>query len=120
MSLAGLFELVQGAHGYREVRTALQSDALADLSLPDAAKPYVLGALWRDLAAPVLVVCPRPEDAQRLYEALLAYCGDDASIYHFAEAEVLPERWRRHYNESRPHSALGYLPPAAYAAALPP
>ena len=37
-----------------------------------------------------------------------------------AEAEVLTERWRRHYNESRPHSALGYLPPAAYAAALPP
>ena len=35
-----------------------------------------------------------------------------------AEAEVLAERWRRHYNESRPHSALGYLPPAAFAATL--
>ena len=37
-----------------------------------------------------------------------------------AEAEVLTERFRRHYNESRPHSALGYLPPAAYAASLTP
>lgn len=37
-----------------------------------------------------------------------------------AEAEVLTERWRRHYNESRPHSALGYLAPAAYAASLSP
>ena len=36
------------------------------------------------------------------------------------EACVLTERWRRHYNESRPHSALGYLPPAAYAASLSP
>ncbi|MCB4825182.1 transposase, partial [Roseicella aerolata] len=25
------------------------------------------------------------------------------------------ERWRRHYNISRPHSALGYRPPAPEA-----
>lgn len=37
-----------------------------------------------------------------------------------AEARVLVERFRRHYNESRPHSALGYLVPAAYAATLTP
>jgi len=28
------------------------------------------------------------------------------------EAKVLVERWRRHYNQVRPHSALGYRPPA--------
>ena len=31
------------------------------------------------------------------------------------EAKVLVERWRRHYNEVRPHSALGYRPPAPAA-----
>ena len=36
------------------------------------------------------------------------------------EAQVLAERFRRHYNESRPHSALGYLTPAAFAAAFTP
>ena len=25
------------------------------------------------------------------------------------------EAWRRHYNEVRPHSSLGYLTPAAFA-----
>ena len=25
------------------------------------------------------------------------------------------EAWRRHYNEERPHSALGYKPPAVFA-----
>jgi putative transposase len=35
-----------------------------------------------------------------------------------AEAKVLIERWRRHYNEVRPHSSLGYLTPAAFAARL--
>ena len=29
-----------------------------------------------------------------------------------AEAKVLIEQWRRHYNTVRPHSALGYRPPA--------
>jgi putative transposase len=28
------------------------------------------------------------------------------------EAQVLIERWRRHYNTIRPHSSLGYRPPA--------
>ena len=28
------------------------------------------------------------------------------------EAQILIESWRRHYNAVRPHSALGYRPPA--------
>ncbi len=28
------------------------------------------------------------------------------------EAKVLIERWRKEYNTFRPHSSLGYLPPA--------
>ena len=28
------------------------------------------------------------------------------------EAQILIERWRRHYNTVRPHSASGYRPPA--------
>jgi putative transposase len=33
-----------------------------------------------------------------------------------AEAKVLIERWRRHYNAVRPHSSLGYLTPNEFAA----
>lgn len=32
-----------------------------------------------------------------------------------AEAKVLIERWRREYNKIRPHSSLGYRPPAPEA-----
>ena len=35
-----------------------------------------------------------------------------------AEAKVIIEQWRRHYNEVRPHSSLGYLTPAEFAAGL--
>jgi transposase InsO family protein len=31
------------------------------------------------------------------------------------EAQVLVERWRHEYNTFRPHSALGYRPPAPEA-----
>jgi len=31
------------------------------------------------------------------------------------EAKVLIERWRQHYNHVRPHSSLGYKPPAPEA-----
>ena len=31
------------------------------------------------------------------------------------EAQVLVERWRQHYNQMRPHSSLGYRPPAPAA-----
>src|SRR5258706_15356374 len=32
------------------------------------------------------------------------------------DAKVSIEQWRRHYNEVRPHSSLGYLTPAAFKA----
>ena len=36
-------------------------------------------------------------------------------FYTLTEAQVLIERWRRHYNWHRPHSSLGYRPPAPEA-----
>lgn len=37
-----------------------------------------------------------------------------------AEAQVLIENWRDHYNRYRPHSSLGYRPPAPEAWLIPP
>ena len=36
--------------------------------------------------------------------------GEQFTTLH--EAKVLIEQWRRHYNTVRPHSSLGYHPPA--------
>jgi len=33
-------------------------------------------------------------------------------FYSLKEAQIIIEQWRRHYNTKRPHSALGYRPPA--------
>ena len=37
---------------------------------------------------------------------------DRELFYNLKEAQVLIERWRQHYNQVRPHSSLGYRPPA--------
>ena len=40
---------------------------------------------------------------------------DREIFYTLTEAKILIERWRREYNTVRPHSALGYRPPAPEA-----
>jgi transposase InsO family protein len=44
--------------------------------------------------------------------------GDCLDRWVFAdgrEAQMVIEQWRQEYNQRRPHSSLGYLPPAAFA-----
>ena len=41
-------------------------------------------------------------------------------FYSLSEAKVLIETWREHYNRVRPHSSLGYRPPAPEAIAAGP
>ena len=40
---------------------------------------------------------------------------DREIFYTLTEAQILIERWRRQYKTVRPHSALGYRPPAPEA-----
>ena len=40
---------------------------------------------------------------------------DGEIFYTLTEAQVLIECWRKHYNTVRPHSSLGYSPPAPVA-----
>jgi putative transposase len=42
-------------------------------------------------------------------------CLNEHWFINLAEARRVIERWRRHYNEVRPHSSLGYLAPATFA-----
>jgi transposase InsO family protein len=40
-------------------------------------------------------------------------------FYTLKEAQTIIEQWRNHYNYVRPHSSLGYKPPAPLAKILP-
>ena len=39
-------------------------------------------------------------------------CLNGEIFYSLKEAQTVIESWRNHYNTKRPHSALGYRPPA--------
>ena len=43
---------------------------------------------------------------------------DGEILYTLREAQVIIEQWRWHYNRIRPHSALGYRPPAPETTAV--
>jgi transposase InsO family protein len=40
-------------------------------------------------------------------------------FYTLKEAKIMIERWRVHYNTVRPHTSLGYRPPAPEAIQIP-
>jgi transposase InsO family protein len=42
-------------------------------------------------------------------------CLNGEMFYSLREAHIIIERWRQHYNRVRPHSSLGYRPPAPQA-----
>ena len=42
----------------------------------------------------------------------------DLALDALEQAKEEIESWRTDYNEQRPHSALGYIPPAQYVANL--
>jgi putative transposase len=46
-------------------------------------------------------------------------CLNEEVFWRERHAQVVIERWRRQYNEERPHSALGYRTPAEVAATAP-
>ena len=43
-------------------------------------------------------------------------CLDRFLFYTLGETRIIIEDWREEYNCYRPHSALGYMPPSAFAA----
>jgi putative transposase len=50
------------------------------------------------------------------FNGTLRYEVLDAEVFDtIIEARIIIEQWRRHYNQVRPHSSLGYKPPAPMA-----
>ncbi|MDP7179292.1 MAG: transposase [Verrucomicrobiota bacterium] len=82
--------------------------------LPPSIPKRIEGYRWQSFAPPAAgqsgrfrgLICHRR--IQRLRDELL----NGEILYSLYEAQVLIEAWRRHYNTIRPHSSLGYRPPA--------
>ena len=91
MTLGILRGVMDGVPEYCRLRDGVRGGARRlTAEVPAKAAAFTLATLRRDVNAPTLVVAPRPEDARRLHEQLLAWCGDDEGLLHFPESEILP------------------------------
>ena len=85
-----MIDVLDKVPAYSEAMSKVGSGVAQTVTLPEAAKPFVLAALAKRSSGPVVIICPHPDDSRRMTELIQAYAGEGASIYHFAESEVLP------------------------------
>jgi len=88
--LTGLVKLLTSNRKFIQLAKDLTNGQEKRVSILEAAKPLLLVAIWRILRVPILVVCPRPEDARHLYDILSSYLGESIPIHHFVGMETLP------------------------------
>jgi len=76
-------------------------------------------ALLRNVGVATLYIEPGSPWENGYVESYIGKLGDELLncevLDTLAEANVLVEGWRREYNRFRPHSSLGYGPPAPEA-----
>ena len=90
-SLSALGALLESTPEYQRVEAYLgRSRAIVRAQALSEAVPFTAATLWRGLAAPMLMVTARTEEARRLHEQLCIWSGDERSVLHFPETEILP------------------------------
>ena len=90
LDLAQLLHLIEEMPAYRQLVAKLrQSNGNTKIAVLDAAKPYLIAALYHSLRRPIFVVTAQPEDGKKLYEQLLTWCNS-GQIRLFPEPDTLP------------------------------
>ena len=91
MNLSCLLSLLKEAPAYRQLvkQLAAASDEQRVVIL-DAAKPYLIAALYEELSLPVMVITAHPEEAKKFYEQLQAWCSPLVNLLEFPELDFSP------------------------------
>ena len=88
LDLTQLLPLVEEMPAYHRLVAGLPSKKGVRAVVLDAAKPYLMAALYRRWRLPMLVVTAHPESGKKLYEQLSTWSGARARL--FPEPDVLP------------------------------
>ncbi|MHB8105771.1 MAG: hypothetical protein ACYDG5_09605, partial [Dehalococcoidales bacterium] len=84
-----LLKLIEAMPAWRRLREELKGKGSKTIVALDAARPYLIAALYENLQAPVLLITAQPEKAKKLQEQLSSWCSGK-EIYLFPEPDVLP------------------------------
>jgi transcription-repair coupling factor (superfamily II helicase) len=91
INLSCLLSLLKDVPAYRQLVTELLTAKEEHKAvILDAAKPYLIAALYEELDLPVMVVTSQPETARKLQEQLRTWCSPTAELHRFPELDFLP------------------------------
>ncbi|UCE98245.1 MAG: transcription-repair coupling factor, partial [Dehalococcoidia bacterium] len=89
MKITSLLDLVRKIPKFRWLIDELkQSEVSLGLSILDAAKPYVISAIYKELCMPVLVIVAQPHKSRDIQEQISAWTDVQTSL--FPEPTTLP------------------------------
>jgi transcription-repair coupling factor (superfamily II helicase) len=89
MDLTKLLHLIAEMPIYRQLLDELRHNASTGALVLDAAKPYLIAALYQSQRLPMVVVTAQPEKSRRLYEQLLAW-SNSSNVQLLTEPDALP------------------------------
>ncbi len=90
LDITKLLHLISEMPAYCQLVDELrQSDNSTRVTVLDAAKPYLIAALYQNLKRPVFVVTAQPEDTKKLYEQLSTWYSS-TQLRPFPEPDALP------------------------------
>ncbi|OGN99583.1 MAG: hypothetical protein A2Y90_00510, partial [Chloroflexi bacterium RBG_13_52_12] len=87
--LGKLLELIGQMPGYRRLIEEINQKSGGTVVMLDAARPYLVAALYESLQVPVVLVTAQPEHARKLQEQLSSWCSSGRMML-FPEPDVLP------------------------------
>jgi len=89
LNLTQLLSLIEGMPAYRQMVAKLQEANDSRVVVLDAAKPYLIAALYHGRRLPMLVVTAQPENCRKLHEQLQTWCAA-TQVKLFPEPDALP------------------------------
>ncbi len=90
LDLTQLLHLIEEMPAYRQLTGELkQQNGNTGVAVLEAAKPYLIAALYQNLRKPMLVVTAQPENSKKLQEQLSTWC-DSSQVKLFPEPDAFP------------------------------
>lgn len=90
LDLTQLLQIIKQMPVYHHLIDELKrQNSNTRVSVLDAAKPYLIAALYQSLKLPMLIVTAQPENSKKLYEQILIWSGS-SRVKLFPEPDALP------------------------------
>jgi transcription-repair coupling factor (superfamily II helicase) len=90
LDLSQLLPLIDNSPAYQRLTGELQrAGGSTRVKVLEAAKPFLIAALYRRLRRPLMVVTAQPDNARKLYDQLMIWCGCE-EVRLLPEPDILP------------------------------